>query len=405
MDFNKNRSHGAPIPARENQLSRFATVLPYLPAVRLRAMIRTPTWGGPHPPLSFRFLETFMHRNPLGRTGIEVSRICLGTMTFGTTHDRDDAFRILDRCRDAGVDFVDVAEMYPFPTSAETQGLSEAFIGEWLSARKMHGTMQVATKITGPMGDRFAYIRGGDGRFNARQIETALDASLKRLQTDVVDLYQLHWPERKTNYFGALGYTHVDEDFTPLEETLSALARALEAGKIRAVGLSNETPWGAMTFLALAEAMGLPRMASIQNPYNLLNRTFEVGLAEIAIREDCGLLAYSPLGFGALSGKYLNGRKPPGARLTLNPDFTRYVNPRAEAATVRYVQIARDFGLDPAAMALAFVNTRRFTTSNIIGVRTMEQLEIALASDAVAVSDELLAAIDSVHADNPNPSP
>lgn len=347
-----------------------------------------------------------MHRNPLGRTGIEVSRICLGTMTFGTTHTRDDAFRILDRCWEAGVNFVDVAEMYPFPTSAETQGASEAFIGDWLTARKMHGKMLVATKITGPMGDRFKYIRGGNGRFDATQITTALDASLKRLQTDVIDVYQLHWPERTTNFFGELGYTHVDnEDVTPIGDTLAALAQAVEAGKVRAVGLSNETPWGAMRFLALAEAMGLPRMASIQNPYNLLNRTFEIGMAEIAIREDCGLLAYSPLGFGALSGKYLGGARPPGARLTLHPEFSRYTNPKAEAATARYVQIAKDHGLDPAQMALAFVNTRRFTTSNIIGVRTMEQLEIALASDALSVSDDVLAAIDSVHADIPNPSP
>jgi len=347
-----------------------------------------------------------MHMKPLGRTGIEVSRLCLGTMTFGQAHSLQDAHRILDRCWDAGVNFVDVAEMYPFPTSAETQGSSERFIGDWLTARQMHGKMLLATKITGPMGSRFDYIRGGDGRFTAKQIETALEDSLKNLQTDVIDLYQLHWPERTVNMFGELGYTHKEnEDFTPLEETLEALGRAVTAGKIRAVGLSNETPWGVMRFLQLADQMGLPRMVSIQNPYSLLNRTFEVGLAEVAIREDCGLLAYSPLGFGALSGKYLGGKRPEGARLTLNPEFSRYVQPNGERATQAYVNIAHEAGLDPSMMALAFVNSRRFLTSNIFGIRTMEQLEIALASDALTLSDDVVAAIEAVHADNANPAP
>ena len=229
---------------------------------------------------------------------------------------------------------------------------------------------------------------------------------MKNLKTDVIDLYQLHWPERSINMFGQFGYTHVEnEAFTLLEETLDALSRAVQAGKVRAIGVSNETPWGVMKFLELAEQRGLPRMVSIQNPYSLLNRTFEVNLAEVAIREDCGLLAYSPLGFGALSGKYLGGARPEGARLTLNPEFSRYVQPNCERATRLYVNIAKEAGLDPSAMALAFVNSRRFLTSNIFGIRTMDQLEIALASDATALSDDVLAAIEAVHADNPNPAP
>ncbi|MHC8508170.1 MAG: NADP(H)-dependent aldo-keto reductase [Rhodospirillales bacterium] len=347
-----------------------------------------------------------MRLNPLGRTGMQVSRICLGTMTFGEAQTEADAHRILDASLAAGVNFIDVAEMYPFPTSAETQGDSERFIGSWTAARKTRGDVLIATKITGPMGPRFKYIRGGDGRFNAEQITAALDGSLKRLQTDVIDLYQLHWPERPVNIFGQLDYRHTeDAAFTPLEDTLDVLGKAVDAGKVRAVGLSNETPWGMMRFLHLAEERGLPRMASIQNAYNLLNRTFEINLAEAAIREDCGLLAYSPLGFGALSGKYLGGARPPGARLTLNPEFSRYVSPRAELATEAYVNIARKHGLDPAQMALAFVNARRFVTSNIIGVRTMEQLETALASDDLTLSDEVTAAIDQAHAANTNPSP
>lgn len=216
----------------------------------------------------------------------------------------------------------------------------------------------------------------------------------------------MHWPDRKTNFFGQLGYTHEEqEDATPLAETLSALKELVDAGKIRAIGLSNETPWGVMRMLQLSEQLGLPRVASIQNPYNLLNRTFEVGLAEIAHREDVGLLAYSPLGFGVLSGKYLDGAQPPKGRLTLYERFKRYTSPEAEAATHAYVQLAKEHGLDPAQMALAFVNSRRFLTSNIIGATTMDQLESNLDSESLKLDEDVLTAIDDIHRRMPNPCP
>lgn len=237
-------------------------------------------------------------------------------------------------------------------------------------------------------------------------LHQAIDTSLERLQTDYVDLYQLHWPDRHTNFFGKLGYTHAEqEDATPLEETLSALKELVDAGKIRAIGLSNETPWGVMRMLQLSDQLGLPRVASIQNPYNLLNRSFEVGLAEIAHREDVGLLAYSPLGFGVLSGKYLNGAQPPKGRLTLYERFKRYTSPEADAATQAYVDLANAHGLDPAQMALAFVNSRSFLTSNIIGATTMEQLESNLASEGLKLDDDVLTAIDDIHRRMPNPCP
>ena len=234
----------------------------------------------------------------------------------------------------------------------------------------------------------------------------ALDASLKRLQTDWIDLYQLHWPERSTNFFGQLSYQHKDEDdLTPLEETLEALDEQVKAGKIRHIGLSNETPWGAMKFLALAEARGWTRAVSIQNPYNLLNRSFEVGLAEIAIREQCGLLAYSPLAFGMLSGKYEGGARPAKARLTEYSRFSRYFNPQSEAACSRYVALARDNGLDPAQMALAFVTRQPFVTSNIIGATSLEQLDSNIASAELKLSKEVLEGIEAIQKDHPNPAP
>ncbi|MCF5365323.1 aldo-keto reductase [Pseudomonas sp. PA-4-8C] len=250
------------------------------------------------------------------------------------------------------------------------------------------------------------YIRDGHLRHNRQHIGAALDASLKRLQTDWIDLYQLHWPERSTNFFGQLSYKHKDEDdLTPLEETLEALDEQVKAGKIRHIGLSNETPWGTMKFLALAEARGWPRAVSIQNPYNLLNRSFEVGLAEVAIREQCGLLAYSPLAFGMLSGKYENGARPAKARLTEYSRFSRYFNPQSEAACSRYVALAREHGLDPAQMALAFVTQQPFVTSNIIGATSLEQLDSNIASADLKLSKEVLEGIEAIQKDHPNPAP
>ena len=343
-----------------------------------------------------------MQTRPLGDTGIEVSRLCLGTMTFGEQNSEAEAHEQLDRAVAFGINFIDTAEMYPVPPRAETQGRTEAYIGSWLKHRGSRDDIILASKASGPGPE---HIRGGP-RLSRDHLHQAIDASLSRLQTDYIDLYQLHWPERSANFFGKLGYAHDDEeDATPLEETLAALKELVDAGKVRAIGLSNDTPWGVMRALQLAETQGVPRVAAVQNPYNLLNRSFEVGLAEIAHRERVGLLAYSPLAFGMLSGKYLDGARPEGARLTLFERFQRYTNPQAQAATAEYVQIARDAGLDPARMALAFVNSRDFLTSNIIGATSMTQLESNLASESLRLDGQVLEAIEDVHRRYSNPAP
>ncbi|XKE45096.1 NADP(H)-dependent aldo-keto reductase [Halomonas organivorans] len=343
-----------------------------------------------------------MQTRPLGQTGLEVSRLCLGTMTFGEQNTEAEAHEQLDRAVAFGINFIDAAEMYPVPPRPETQGLTEAYIGSWLKGRGSRDDVIIATKATGP---GLEHIRGGP-RLTRDQLHRAVDDSLSRLQTDYIDLYQLHWPDRRANYFGRLGYTpDPEESLTPLEESLSALQELVEAGKIRAVGLSNETPWGVMRALHLADTLGLPRVASVQNPYSLLNRTFEVGLAEIAHREGVGLLAYSPLAFGKLSGKYLDGARPEGARLTRYDRFQRYDTPLADEAVRAYVDIAREHDLDPARMALAYVNSRPFLTSNIIGATTMEQLESNLDSESLRLSDEVIEAIEAVHRRIPNPCP
>ncbi|WP_444678594.1 NADP(H)-dependent aldo-keto reductase [Halomonas sp. E19] len=343
-----------------------------------------------------------MQTRPLGNTGIDVSRLCLGTMTFGEQNSEKEAHEQLDRAVAYGINFIDTAEMYPVPPRAETQGRTEAYLGSWLKRRDSRDDVIIATKVTGP---GLEHIRGGT-RLSREQIHQAVDDSLRRLQTDYIDLYQLHWPQRTTNYFGRLGFEFDDEeDAIDLEETLQVLKRLVEAGKVRAIGLSNETPWGVMKALQLAERLDLPRVASVQNPYNLLNRTFEVGLAEIAHRENVGLLAYSPLAFGVLSGKYLGGARPEKARLTLFERFKRYTSPLAEQAAQAYVDIARDHDLDPAQMALAFVTSRPFLTSNIIGATTMEQLEDNLSSESLKLDQSVLDAIEDVHRRWPNPSP
>ena len=346
-----------------------------------------------------------MHYRRLGRTDIQVSALCLGTMTFGQQNTEAEAHAQLDRALAAGINFIDTAEMYPVPPMAETQGLTETHIGTWLKTRGCRERVVLATKVAGP-GDWLPHIRGGQNRLDRPNIEAALEASLKRLQTDWIDLYQLHWPDRRTNFFGQLGYAPADDgDSVPLLETLQVLADLVESGKVRQIGVSNETPWGLMRYLALAEQHDLPRLVSIQNPYNLLNRTFEIGLAEIAIREQCGLLAYSPLAFGVLSGKYLEGRRPPNGRLTLFERFSRYSNAESERATAEYVALARLHGLDPAQMALAWVTSRPFVTANIIGATTLEQLETNLGSLDVALDAAVLAGIESIHAKQPNPAP
>jgi aryl-alcohol dehydrogenase-like predicted oxidoreductase len=264
----------------------------------------------------------------------------------------------------------------------------------------------LASKIAGPGEDWIPHIRNGKTRFNRIDIASALDASLQRLHTDYVDLYQLHWPQRQANFFGKLGFEiPTDEQMTPILETLEAIAEQVQAGKIRHIGLSNETPWGLMTFLHAADQAGLPRIVSVQNPYSLLNRSYEIGLAEASWREKVGLLAYSPLGFGVLSGKYLGGARPEGARLTLFPDYTRYSNEAADTATQRYVTLARQHQLDPAQMALAYVNSRPFLTSTIVGATNMAQLQSNIESIDIDLPAAVQEGIESIHNDYPNPSP
>ncbi len=345
-----------------------------------------------------------MQYRQLGRTDLNVSALCLGTMTWGEQNTEAQAFTQLDRAKAAGINFIDTAEMYPVPPRPETYAATERCIGSYLKARGDRAKWILATKIAGP-GNGITHIRDGHLKFNRKHIRAALDDSLRRLQTDWVDLYQLHWPERSTNFFGQLGYQHQEGDFTELEETLEVLDEEIKAGRIRHIGLSNETPWGTMKYLQLADSRGWPRAVSIQNPYNLLNRSFEVGLAEIAIREQCGLLAYSPLAFGMLTGKYENGARPANARLTLFQRFARYNNPQARAACSRYVALAREHGLSPAQMALAYVTAQPFVTSNIIGATTLEQLESNISSIELELSGEVLKGIEAIHTGQPNPAP
>ncbi|HBM10429.1 NADP(H)-dependent aldo-keto reductase [Pseudomonas sp. Choline-3u-10] len=345
-----------------------------------------------------------MEKRQLGRTDLDVTALCLGTMTWGEQNNESEAFAQMDRAKAAGINFVDTAEMYPVPPKPDTYATTERYIGNYFKARGNRADWILASKIAGP-GNGISHIRDGQLKMNRQHIVAALDASLQRLQTDWIDLYQLHWPERSTNFFGQLGYRHQDQDFTPTEETLEVLDEQVRAGKIRHIGLSNETPWGTMKFLQIAEARGWPRAVSIQNPYNLLNRSFEVGLAEIAMREQCGLLAYSPLAFGMLSGKYEQGAQPAGARLTLFSRFARYAKPESQAACSRYVALAKEHGLDPAQMALAYVTQQPFVTSNIIGATSIEQLESNLASSELHLSAEVLEAIEAIHTAQPNPAP
>lgn len=339
-----------------------------------------------------------MQYRRLGRSQVMVSVICLGTMTWGEQNSEEDGHRQMDYALDHGVNFWDTAEMYAVPPRAETYGRTEEIIGTWLKSRKARDRIVLASKVAGP-DQRLTYIRDGKPRLDRRNIEAALDASLKRLGTDYIDLYQLHWTERRTNNFGRLGYEvdAAETPATPLEETLDALDAVVKSGKVRQVGCSNDSAWGVMRMLALAEAGKGPRLASIQNAYSLLNRSFEVGLAEVALREDCGLLAYSPLAMGALSGKYLDGSAGPAARLNRYPHYTRYRGPHKDKATAAYVEVARRHGLDPAMMALAYVNSRPFVTATIIGATSQAQLARNIASIELALDAKVLEDIEAVH--------
>lgn len=347
-----------------------------------------------------------MKYNQLGQTELRVSELCLGTMTFGEQNTEQEGHDQLDKAVDYGVNFIDTAEMYSIPPRAETFGHTETIIGRWFQQRQNRDRIILATKVIGKADDFMPYVRGGYTRLNQRNIELALNDSLMRLNTDVIDLYQIHWPDRNTNFFGRLGYQHQpDDSAAPIEETLSVLNALVASGKVRAIGVSNETAWGTMEYLQLSQGGVGPRIASIQNPYNLLNRSYEVALAEVSHRETVALLAYSPLAFGVLSGKYLANQQPDNARLTLFPSYQRYSNEMAVKATEAYVNLAQEAGLTSSQMALAFVNSRSFVAATIIGATSLEQLQQNLDSTTVDLSDDLIAAIDVIHRKWPNPCP
>ncbi|WP_290867069.1 NADP(H)-dependent aldo-keto reductase [Aquabacterium sp.] len=348
-----------------------------------------------------------MDMRPLGRTGLNVSVIALGTMTWGEQNTEAEAHAQLNLALDAGINFVDTAEMYPVPPMAPTQGRTETYIGTWLKQTGRRNDIVLATKATGPSrtAARPSHVRGGQLSFTKENLTEAVNQSLRRLQTDHIDLYQLHWPDRSLNIFGQRSYVHPQgEDTVEIEVTLRALEELIKAGKVRHIGVSNESPWGLSRFLCLAEQHGLPRVASIQNAYSLVNRHFENGLSEFALHDDVGLLAYSPLAFGVLSGKYLNGQKPAGARLTLFERFSRYNSPAVTEAAEAYVALFRAHGLDPAEASLAFVNSRDFVTANIIGATTLDQLRSNIASASLVLPPEVLEGIEAIQARHPNPA-
>ena len=346
-----------------------------------------------------------MKYKKLGNTNIDVSVICLGTMTWGEQNSEKEAFEQMDFSLDKGINFFDTAELYSVPPKKETFGSTEKIIGKWFKERKNREKIILATKVVGRSGMK--WFRGKETRLNKEQILEAVEGSLRRLQTDYIDLYQIHWPDRKSNFFGKLGYEHQEEsDIITIKEQLEVLGTLVKSGKIRHIGLSNETPWGLMKFISLAEQYDLPRVVSIQNPYSLLNRSFEVGLAEISIREKSGLLAYSPLGFGMLTGKYDNGQNPDDARLTLFGDmFTRYTKPKGRKVALKLNILALDNDLTPTQMALSYVNSRPFITSNIIGATKMDQLKENIESVEIELNEEIIEEIENIHIQDPYPCP
>ena len=350
-----------------------------------------------------------MQKRPLGRTGLQVSRICLGTMTFGEQNTEAEAHAQLDRAIERGVDFLDTAELYPIPPKAETQGATERFIGSWLKARGLSDRLVIATKVVGRSDSTWFRQDGSKPRLDRANIREAVEGSLSRLGIDAIDLYQVHCPDRPTSGFGSVPTRWktpaADPTEVPIEETLDALGELVREGKIRHVGLSNESAWGTMRYLAHAERTQAPRVASIQNAYSLLNRTFEPALAEVALREEVGLLAYSPLGQGFLTGKYAGGALPAGSRKALFDRLQRYEKPGTAEAVDAYVALAREFGLAPATFANAFVLAQPFVTATIIGATSLAQLEECLAAEEVVWTDEMQAAVDAVHQRVGNPAP
>ena len=340
----------------------------------------------------------------LGNTDIDVSLICLGTMTWGTQNSEKDAFEQMDYSLEHGINFFDTAEIYSVPPTADSYGKTEVMIGNWFEKRKNREKIILASKVAGPRCD---WIRSGENNYNEKNIGEAIDGSLKRLKTDYIDLYQLHWPERSTNCFGVREFSVNEEEkeWNDFESILQALDKYIKSGKIRHVGLSNETPYGLSKYLELSKNKSLPRMMSVQNPYSLVNRTYEIGMSEISIRDKCGLLVYYPLAAGALSGKYRDGQMPKNSRQALFKGWERMINPLAMKAYEEYYKLAREYNITMVQLAQAFVNSRPFVTSNIIGATTMEQLKENIESINIELTSEMMDKINLIHNNNPNPAP
>lgn len=346
-----------------------------------------------------------MKYNQLGASDLKVSEICLGTMTYGNQNTIEDAHQQLDYAINQGINFLDAAEMYPVPPRGETQGKTETYIGEWLQ-KQQRDQIIVATKISGP--DRhFSWLRGGNNKINYDNISQAVNDSLQRLQTDYIDLYQIHWPDRYVPTFGQTIYNpEFERETVPITEQLTAFADIIQAGKIRYLGLSNETPWGVSEFIRIANQLGLPQVVSIQNAYNLLNRNFDTGLAEVSRYTDVGLLAYSPLAFGFLSGKYIENQAIENTRISLFPGFgQRYLKPNVQEAIIAYVEIAKKHNLTPSQLAISFVKSRWFVKSTIIGATNLQQLQENIDSVNVVLDKQVLEEIDAIHTRYPNPAP
>ncbi len=344
-----------------------------------------------------------MNYKKLGNTDLNVSTICLGTMTWGEQNSEKEAFEQMSYAIDNGVNFWDTAELYSVPPKESTYGLTEEIIGNWFTKNRKRQEVILASKVAGPSRD---YLRDGQNSFVGKNLENALNNSLKRLKTDYLDLYQLHWPERNVNNFGKLGYTHKESEWNKFEDVLVNLKKFIDQGKIKYVGLSNETPWGVMNFMQLSKDKNLPRMMSIQNPYSLLNRSYEVGLAEVSIREQIGCLSYSPLASGYLSGKYRNGAMPKGSRIERDYEFWgRYRKPQSENAVEEYYKISEKYNLDMSQMAIKFCEIQDFMTSVIIGATTMDQLKTNIESVKVTLDKDIINEINAIQRKYPNPCP
>ena len=340
----------------------------------------------------------------LGNTNLDVSLICLGTMTWGTQNTEKEAFEQMDYALQQGVNFFDTAELYSVPPNAQSYGKTELMIGNWFKQRNNRDKIILASKIVGP---GCSWIRGGRNNYDVKKIGEAIEGSLKRLQTDYIDLYQLHWPERSTNYFGQRDFLtdNNEGEWNDFEKVLEALEKYIKSGKIRYIGMSNETPYGFSKYIEISKSKKLPRMMSVQNPYNLVNRTYEIGMAEISIREKCGLLVYYPLAAGALSGKYMDGQMPKNARMSLFKGWERMINPLAMKAYEEYYKLAKENNITMVQLAQAFVNSRPFVTSNIIGATSMDQLKENINSINIKLSDDIISEINKVNEEIPNPAP